>query len=113
VATALKEGIVTFNLRRLVLAGALILPLLASASAISEPQLIDFSRFEAVGRIESIDTAGQLQIHGQAYRLAPQVAIHGNVGTSRLLVGQEVGYRVDPRSGGTTPLITDIWVLDE
>lgn len=102
------------SLRRLVPAGALTLSLLAAAPAISEPQLIQFGHFEAVGKIEFIDSAtGQLRVHGQAFRLAPQVTIHGHAGTGRLQPGQAIGYRVDPRSGGTAPLITDVWMLDE
>ena len=102
------------SLRSLVPAAALVLALLVAAPAVSEPQLIQFGRFEAVGKIEYIDSAtGQLRVHGQDFRLAPQVTIHGHAGTGRLQPGQAIGYRVDPRSGGTAPLITDVWVLDE
>jgi hypothetical protein len=102
------------SLTRLVLTGALLLPLLGTVPAVAEPQLIDYSRFEAVGQVEFIDSAaGQLRVHGQAFRLAPGLVIHGHAGSGRLQPGQAIGYRVDTRSGGTAPLITDIWVLDE
>jgi hypothetical protein len=114
VAAALKEGIMKRSFRLLVQVGTLLLPLSLAAPVMSEPQLIDYNRFEAVGKVEFIDSAtGQLRVHGQAFRLAPGVAIHGHAGTGRLQSGQAIGYRVDPRSGAAAPLITDIWVLDE
>lgn len=102
------------SLRKLLGVALVLLPLVGAGPAMAEPQLIDYSRFEAVGSIESIDSAtGQLRIHGQAYRLAPGVMIHGHAALGRLVPGQSIGYRVDPRSGGSAPLITDVWVLGE
>jgi hypothetical protein len=93
---------------------AMLLSAIGGAPVVSEPRLIEFGRFEAVGEVQSVDTgAGVLSVHGTSFQLAPDLVIHGQTGPGGLRAGQSIGYRLDPRFGGPKGLITEIWVMNE
>ena len=88
-----------------------LLCLLLSTQSAAESQALQRGAFETFGKIERVDSAARsLWVHGQRFRLAPNLVVHGLSSGNALRPGLEIGYIEGSEVVGDVGIITHVWV---